>query len=359
MISDALIALRERVREASARRMPLRIRAGGTKDFYGNIPHGEILDPRNLCGIVAYEPSELVITARAGTRLADLQSTLAEHGQMLAFEPPHFGEAATVGGCVAAGIAGPRRAAHGFTCGAVRDFVLGARLIDGRGGCLRFGGTVMKNVAGYDVARVLAGSLGILGIIVDVSFKVLPIPIAETSLQFEMDEAAALRQLNVWGGQALPISASCWTANILTMRLSGAEPAVSFACSSLGGIVMDTQRAAAFWRDLREHVHPFFSGSAPLWRLSLPSTAAPVSLNGVQLIEWDGAQRWIRCTQPPQEIRAAAQHLRGHATLFRGGNRSQGVFTPLSPPLERIHQRLKAHFDPAGIFNPGRMFDAL
>jgi glycolate oxidase FAD binding subunit len=351
--------LRARIRQAAADKAPLAIRAGGTKDFYGNAPRGELLDPRGWRGIVAYEPTELVITARCGTPLAELEAALDAQGQMLAFEPPHFGAGATVGGCIAAGLAGPRRASYGTAYGGVRDFVLGAKLIDGRGNLLSFGGTVMKNVAGYDVARALAGSLGILGLIVEVSIKVLPKPAAETTLAFELDETTALRRVNEWAAQPLPISATAWHDGRLHLRLSGAEAAVRAARAKLGGESLDEGRAAAFWRGVREHADAFFAVNAPLWRISLPSTAEPLALPGAQLIEWGGALRWLRGDAPAGTIRARAAALGGHATLFRGGDRSVGVFTPLAPPLAAIHTRLKAEFDPAGIFNPGRMYEHL
>jgi glycolate oxidase FAD binding subunit len=352
----ALDSLVERVRTAAADRTPLCIRGGGTKDFYGNAPRGELLDTRGLRGVVAHEPSELVVTVRAGTPLAELEALLAAGGQMLAFEPPHFGDAATVGGCVAAGLSGPRRASSGTTCGGLRDFLLGARLVDGRGQLLSFGGTVMKNVAGYDVTRVLAGSLGILGVIVEVSLKVLPRPVAETTLRFQLDQASALAKLNEWGGQPLPISASAWSAGQLFLRLSGAAAALRAARESLGGEEVD---GAAFWQEIREQRHAFFGGDAPLWRVSVPSIAAPLGFGEPEMIEWGGALRWLRSGQPPAEVRSRAVELGGHATLFRGCDRSQEVFTPLPPGLAAIHRRLKSEFDPAGIFNPGRMYAEL
>jgi glycolate oxidase FAD binding subunit len=284
---------------------------------------------------------------------------LAAHGQMLAFEPPHFGRDATIGGCVAAGLTGPRRASHGITFGGVRDFLLGARMLDGRGQLLSFGGTVMKNVAGYDVARVLAGSLGILGIIVEVSLKVLPKPTTETTVRFEMDEAAALRALNAWGREPLAISASAWSGGCLTLRLSGARAAVESAHMKLGGHEIDGSAARNFWCGIREQTDSFFAGDAPLWRLSLPPNAEALPLASEQLIEWGGALRWVRSPKPVDEMRAHARKYGGHATLFRGGDRSQGAFTPLTRELAVIHKRLKAEFDPADIFNRGRMFPDL
>ncbi len=358
-MDPALNQLCERIRAASAARTPLRIRAGGTKDFYGNPVRGELLDPRSVSGIVDYEPTELVITARAGTTLAELEQLLGENGQMLAFEPPHFGTDATVGGCVAAGLSGPRRVSFGPTYGGVRDFILGTRLIDGRGEVLSFGGTVMKNVAGYDISRLLAGSLGILGVIVEVSLKVLPCPLTRRTLLFEMPAAAAIDKLNEWAGQPLPLCASVWHEGVLHLRLAGAPAAVDAARRQLGGDDLDNSRADALWESIREHTHPFFAGDVPLWRLAVPSTTATVPVQCPQLIEWGGALRWLRTDETNEQMRAMAIKAAGHATLFRGGDRSAGVFTPLAPTLATIHRRLKAQFDPAGIFNPGRMYPDL
>jgi glycolate oxidase FAD binding subunit len=339
---------RERILAAVAD-APLRIRGGGSKDFYGQDTRGELLDTRAYSGIVAYEPTELVLTARCGTPLAEVEATLAERGQMLAFEPPRFG-AGTIGGCVAAGLSGPRRAA----AGAVRDFVLGIKLLDGEGRALAFGGQVMKNVAGYDVSRLACGSLGTLGLLTDISLKVLPRPAAEASIRFELSQAEALRRLNEWSGQPLPLSASCWHEGVLTLRLSGARAAVAAAQARLGGeAVADV---VEFWSGMRDQRHAFFAdASAPLWRLSLPSTAAPLDLPGAQLIEWGGAQRWLRGGEAGR-VRAAAAAAGGHATLFRGGDKGDGVFQPLSPPLHTLHRRLKDAFDPRRVFNPGRLY---
>jgi glycolate oxidase FAD binding subunit len=333
---------------------PLRIRGGGTKDWYGQRLEGDILDTRDYTGIVDYEPTELVITARCGTPLADIEAALAQQGQMLAFEPPHVGPGATLGGAIASGLSGPRRA----NAGAVRDFVLGCRLLDGKGDVLSFGGQVMKNVAGYDVSRLLAGSLGTLGLLLDVSIKVLPRAPREATLVFEgVNEVDAIRNLNEWGGQPLPVSASCWHDGVLALRLSGANAAVDNAIRTLGGDVMPD--CARFWASVREQQHPFFAGDMPLWRLSVPSTVGAIVPGSPQLIEWGGAQRWLRApgdAATAERIRAVVAACGGHATLFRGGDKSVGVFQPLAPAIARIHERLKAGFDPAGIFNPGRMY---
>lgn len=349
----------DRVRSAAERQQPLCIHGGGSKDFYGNAPAGEHFDARAFAGIVNYEPTELVLTARCGTPLADVAAALAAEGQMLAFEPPHFGMGATLGGCIAAGLAGPRRAAQGIATGAVRDSVLGARLLDGRGRLLCFGGRVMKNVAGYDVSRLLAGSLGILGVILEVSLKVTPQPAAEQTLCFAYGEMEVLTLLRRWTGKPLPISASSWCEGVLHLRLSGAHAAVEAACRSLGGEWLDAEAAEQWWRAVREQSAAYFHSAQPLWRISVPPAAPPLGMPGMQLFEWGGALRWLYSEQPVAAIRARAAELGGHATLFRGGDRSAGVFTPLPSVLWQIHRRLKAEFDPAGIFNPGRLYAGL
>jgi glycolate oxidase FAD binding subunit len=351
----AMAAVGDQIRAAVADRTPLRVRAGGSKDFYGNTPQGTGLDPRPISGIVSYEPSELAMAAYGGTPLEEVEAVLAAQGQMLAFEPPHFGHGATIGGCIASGLAGPRRASAGYTHGGVRDFLLGAKLLDGRAQLLSFGGMVMKNVAGYDVARLLAGSLGVLGVIIEASFKVVPRPAAETTLRFVLNEGAALDQLNAWGAQPLPISASAWHAGTLHVRLSGSPSAIQAAVARLGGGPVESVAANCFWHQLREQTQPFFGGDAPLWRLSLPSAAPPIELEAQQLIEWGGALRWIRSVLPAAQIRARASALGGHATLFRGGERTQ-TFTPLAPVLDTIHRRLRAQFDPHAIFDGGRLY---
>jgi glycolate oxidase FAD binding subunit len=343
-----LEALQDRIREAAERRTPLRLRGGGSKDFYGNAPRGELLDTRAYCGIVSYEPSELVMSARCGTRLSDIEKALQEKAQCLPFEPPHFGPDATFGGCVSAGLSGPRRT----SAGPLRDFVLGVKLVDGRGRALAFGGQVMKNVAGYDVARLAAGALGTLGLIAEASVKVLPLPACEASLVLEASEAAALERMNLWAGQPLPISATAWHRGALRVRLSGSEPAVRAAARTIGGSQLEE---GAFWQDLREQRHPFFAGPAPLWRVALPSDHPPLGLPGDTLIEWGGALRWVRA----DGARELAAKAAGHATLFRSGGERQAVFAPLGRVNMDLHRRLKAAFDPAGIFNPGRLYPDL
>ena len=342
-----------RVHDAAERQQPLCIRGGGSKDFYGGARAGEVLDTTVYRGVISYEPTELVVVARAGTPLAELEAVLAERGQCLPFEPPHFGTGATVGGMVAAGLSGPRRS----SVGAVRDYVLGVKMIDGKGELLSFGGQVMKNVAGYDVPRLMAGSLGTLGLLAEVSLKVLPLPVAERTLRFSMNETEALRNLNEWGGKPLPIAASVWHDGVLTLRLAGAHAAIDAAQASLGGEVVAD--AASFWQSVREQTHPFFAGSEPLWRLSVASVTPALGLPGPVLIEWGGALRWVRGDQGAEQMRAVAARSGGHATLFRGADAlraSAGAFQPLQPVLLQIHRNLKHAFDPHGVFNRGRMY---
>jgi glycolate oxidase FAD binding subunit len=350
----------ERIRAAGASRVPLRVRSGGTKDFYGQEPHGEVVDVSGYAGIVAYEPKELVLTVKAGTPLGEVEGVLAAERQMLAFEPPHFGgfdpagasrSRSTIGGAVAAGFSGPRRP----YAGAVRDFVLGARIVNGKGEDLSFGGRVIKNVAGYDVSRLMVGALGTLGVLTEISFKVLPRPAVERTLSYQMDEASATRQVNAWAGQPLPLSGTAWLAGRLLVRLSGAESAVTAAQAKMGGD--EASDLPGFWDALRDHRIAFFDNAEPLWRLSVPQTAAPIPTPHHQLIEWGGGQRWVSGSLDARAIRATVESAGGHATLFRHGDKSAGVFHPLQPALMKIHRRLKQSFDPHGILNPGRMYD--
>jgi glycolate oxidase FAD binding subunit len=339
------------IRHAAEQHQPLCIRGSGSKDFYGGQVSGALLDARPYRGIASYEPQELVLTARTGTTLAEIEKLLSDNGQMLPFEPPHFGPAATLGGCIATGMSGPRRAYQG----SARDYVLGVRLLDGRGDLLTFGGQVMKNVAGYDVSRLQVGAMGTLGLLLEISLKVLPRPVAEVTLRFDMDQVQALEAMNRWAGQPLPLSASCHHDQALTIRLSGAVSAVQAAQLRLGGEKID--QGADFWRGLREQNADFFKTGQPLWRLSLPSTAQPLRIPGEQLIEWGGALRWCNTPADAQTVRAAAEAVGGQATLFRSGDKSAGVFHPLPEPLMKIHKKLKQTFDPRGVFNYGRMYD--
>lgn len=345
--------LSDTIRSAAVARRPLRIRGGGSKAFYGNPVTGDDLDVTAYRGIVSYEPTELVITARAGTPLAEIEAAMREHGQMLGFEPPHFGGGATLGGCIAAGLSGPRR----VYAGSARDFVLGVRMLDGHGSDLAFGGQVMKNVAGYDVSRLVTGSLGTLGVILEVSLKALPLPSAELTLCREQSRPEAIATMNAWAGQPLPITGTCHVQKLLYVRLAGAESAVRVAAKKLGG--EEVGNAAEFWRNVRDQNDLFFSGIRPTWRISVPSTAPEFDLSGPQLVEWGGALRWLKSDDDAGAVREAAHKAGGHATLFRRGNPDTGAFHPLPETLMQLHRRVKQAMDPQGILNPGKMYKEL
>ncbi|EEA02598.1 FAD linked oxidase domain protein [Burkholderia sp. H160] len=345
--SERLVA---EVGQALARGTPLSIRGGNSKGFLGRPVRGTPIDTSSHRGIVSYDPTELVITARAGTPLIELNAALDAAGQMLPCEPPGFNSAATVGGTMASGIAGPRRP----WAGSVRDFVLGCRVITGRGKHLRFGGEVMKNVAGYDVSRLLVGSLGCLGLITEVSLKVLPKPRASASFTLELSADEALRELSAWRRAVLPVSAACHVGGRLHVRLEGGTGSVTSAVDRIGGSELNPH----YWNDLREHRLAFFADPRPLWRLSLPNATPLFDLPGDALLDWGGAQRWLKSDASPDTIRQTACAAGGHAVCFSLRIDSE-PFTPLSPALLRFHQQLKQQLDPCGLFNPGRMYAGL
>lgn len=349
----------DHIQSARARSAPLSIQGGGTKEFYGEAPRGERMTLDGLTGISSYEPTELVVTARAGTALEELECVVAGKGQCLPFEPPRFAAGGTVGGMVAAGLSGPSRAA----VGALRDYVLGLTLLNGRGEVMTFGGQVMKNVAGYDVSRLIAGSWGVLGVICEVSLKVLAAPADAATLEFEWDEQRCLDELARWRSRPMPLNASAWCDGRLRIRLAGSRAAVHSARGGLGGMELDPDEASAFWQSIRDHRHPFFAlgaddlaGGSGLWRVSVPPTAPRLPLNGSQFIEWGGAQRWWRTGAAPAEVRAAAARAGGHATLVRAAAKPAGAFAPVSETLMQIHRSLKSAFDPDHILNPGRLY---
>lgn len=358
--------LAETVRGAAAHNTALAIVGGGTKAFYGHETDGRTLDISGHRGILSYEPTELVVTARVGTPLAEIEAALAEQNQMLGFEPPHFSVAAsegsrpspresgaTLGGTIACGLSGPRRP----WAGSARDFVLGTKILNGQGDILRFGGQVIKNVAGFDVSRLMAGALGTLGVLLEISLKVIPRPEQELTLAFEMPAGPAIEAMNAWSARPLPLSAACHLGDTLYIRMSGAGAALRAARARLGGASVEA--AETLWQELREHRRPFFDGDVPLWRLSVPPAAPPLNLPGKWLTDWGGAQRWLKSDAPAAEIRQAATTAGGHALLFRGGDRASGVFQPLPPALRALHRRLKQAFDPQRILNPGRLYPDL
>lgn len=350
MDKDITDQLRDRVAAAFAAGAPLTVTGGGSKAFLGREPRGEPLPVGGHSGVIDYQPTELVVTARTGTPLDELAAVLAEHRQMLPFEPPRFGATATLGGTIACGLSGPRRP----YAGATRDYVLGMTIINGRGEVLRFGGQVMKNVAGFDVSRLMTGAMGTLGVQLDISLKVLPLPAAEVTLVQERSDAEALVVMNHWAGKPLPLSATCYDGDHLYVRLSGAESAVESARRRIGGDVLEN--AGAFWTGVREHRHGFFTGQAPLWRVMVPAASPPLELPGKQLIEWGGAQRWLSGEADGAALRRQVAEVGGHVSLFRGGDRHKERFHPLSQTVMQLHRRLKRAFDPKGILNPGRMY---
>ena len=348
---DQTGSLRDQVEAAIADRRTLSIQGGNSKTFYGRAPQGEPFDVSTHRGIVHYEPTELVVTARAGTPLTEIEAALAEHNQMLGFEPPHFSDSATLGGTVACGLSGPRRPYSG----SARDFVLGTRVLTGKAEVLRFGGEVMKNVAGYDVSRLMTGALGTLGAILEVSLKVLPRPALETTLAQECSMAEALTTLGSWYREPYPLSAVAHDGERLYLRLSGADSAVKSAVDTLGGETLED--ADSFWHSLREQQHPFFTADGPLWRLSLLPTVPMPDISGRWLLEWGGAQRWLIATDADgADIQRTAARAGGHASLFRGGDRQGEVFHPLNAGLDQLHLNLKNSFDPHRLFNPGRLY---
>ena len=327
------------------------IRGGNTKYFYGRKTEGGILDIRPCSGIVSYEPTELVITAYAGTPIVKITDILHRHNQMLAFEPPCFGEAATIGGIVACGLSGPRRP---YT-GSVRDYILGIKCLTGRGEILTFGGQVMKNVAGYDVSRLMTGALGTLGLLLEISVKLLPEPEHEITLARKTDFHTALKLMNSWAGQPLPLSAACFEKNTLSIRLSGKRTAVNSAVNRMDktGISEDV----SYWQKLREQQLDFFREDGRyLWRLAVPSMTPSLNLSGDWLVDWGGAQRWLKTDETGDRVRELTGQAGGHATLFRRQGNDDEIFHPLPDKLQQIHTRLKLAFDPDRIINRGRMY---
>lgn len=347
---DESLDLAEQVAEAAAAKTPLRVIGGDTKAFIGRSVNGTPLAVSGHLGIVNYQPKELVLTARAGTPLREVEEVLAEQGQMLPFEPPHLGAGSTLGGVIACGLSGPRRP----YMGSARDYVLGARIINGEGQILRFGGEVMKNVAGYDLSRLMVGALGTLGVLLEISMKVLPKPEQDITLVQARSPADAITAMNEWAGQPLPLSGCCYDGFHCYVRLSGPSAALQAGRALIGGDLL--QQAQEFWRTVRDQRHSFFASEEPLWRLSLPPGTPPLELPGKQLVDWGGAQRWSFTQPNPEAVRRIAEQAGGHASLFRGGDRQSEVNHPLSAPIAALHRNLKRALDPQGILNPGRLY---
>jgi glycolate oxidase FAD binding subunit len=351
--ADQSEALRERVANAAEQGEALSITGSGSKAFYGNPVEGSALDVSAHRGIISYEPTELVLTARAGTPIAEVEQALSAEGQRLAFEPPQFDGGGTLGGVVAAGLAGPRRP-YG---GAVRDMVLGLRLINGRGELMRFGGEVMKNVAGYDVARLNAGALGTLGVITEVSLKVLPAPAARITIALEADPSQCHDFSEQWLRDGRPLSGMVHDGSRLYARFEGTTSAVDDAVAAIDGEALEAAAADAFWQSIRDQRHGFFAGDEePLWRLSLPPASDLSGFGDRVLIDWSGQQLWLRGHPEPNNLRARAAAQGGSATLFRGRIDGVDAFPPLDALQARLHQNIKNAFDPRGILNPGRLY---
>ena len=353
MKADMSLQLQQHVQSAYEDKVALKIIGGNSKAFYGRAVTAETISLAEHSGVLKYEPTELVITVRSGTPLKEIEALLDEHGQMLPFEPPAFNEYATIGGTIACNLSGPRRA----YAGAARDYLLGCKIINGKGEMLTFGGEVMKNVAGYDVSRLVTGSMGTLGVLLQFSIKVLPKPVSTSTLIHPCAIDEALNLMNRIKGNPLPVDAVCYHEGNLYIRLSGSISAVEAGCNQLSGDVF--RDGELFWHQLREHKLAFFNTDKPLWRLSVKPSTPMLALDGDQLIDWGGAQRWLISEVPEQTIRAVSAEAGGHAILFRGGDRNGEVFHPLPSALMTIHQRLKNTFDPGGVFNPGTMYAEL
>ena len=349
MNNDQTPQLQEKILTAIEDSTALDIQGLGSKQFYGRKAEGKALCLEAHTGIISYEPSELVITVRSGTPLTEIIETLRQNQQMLAFEPPLFNGTGSIGGAIATGLSGPRRP---YT-GSARDFVLGINCLNGKAELLHFGGQVMKNVAGYDVSRLMCGALGTLGVLLDISLKVLPIPEYEITLVRDCNQKEALNLIQHLSGKNIPLSGACHNDNKLSLRLSGTETSVLNASADIGG---DEQfNAEEFWASLRDHTHDFFNDAARLWRLSLPPATAALKLEGEEFLDWGGAQRWLKTNEDNDTIRQTCDAHNGHATLFRHQENDTDIFHPLSPGVAHLHRQLKQSFDPHAIFNPKRM----
>lgn len=382
--NDLSESLQQQVKETISNKTPLYIQAGNSKPFYGNKVEAKILDVSEHTGVISYEPTELCITVRTGTKLCELEALLAEQNQILPFEPPHFSsdidgtDTATIGGAIATGISGPRRA---YT-GSVRDAILGVEIINGDGDIASFGGQVMKNVAGYDLSRLMVRSHGTLGVLLSVSIKLLPKPAKDITLSLKASQDEALAFFQALRVQQLPISASAWYDNKISLRISASETITETSHKRLNDFIdakfpslrhaeLDTNNES-FWEDLRDHKHPFFQQvDKPVWRLSLPpSTESITQIDDVisesndnsepcQLIEWGGAQRWVKTRSPANIIHSVAQSNKGYASFFYKKGIEDQTFAELDPTLFKIHQQLKSKMDTHGIFNPNKIYKGL
>ena len=348
-MNDISSEIASNIQRAFQDKTALRIEGGSSKSFYGREIEGKTLSLSHNRGIIEYEPSELYLTAKSGTPLSVIEQTIAEQNQMLPCEPPHFKNSATLGGTVACGLSGPRRA----NAGNVRDCILGTEIINGKGEVLNFGGKVMKNVAGYDASRLMCGALGTLGVLISVTLRLLPKPELEQTTVLELNKSAAISKMNDWASTPLPISATFYDGSLLYIRLSGSASAVNASSQKIGGEIH-----ADIWESVKEHQHRFFNTDMPLWRISVPPNTKTLTLPGESVMEWNGGLRWCRTDANEKIIQEQASKVAGHATLFKG-NAETEKFQPLQDAVMKIHKKLKNVFDPAGILNPGKMFSEL
>ncbi|MEE9355915.1 MAG: glycolate oxidase subunit GlcE [Methylococcaceae bacterium] len=350
MALDLEVEFQQAINEAYRSKKPLQIKGGNSKHFLGREPTGQSFDVSSNKGIINYQPSELVVTARAGTTLRELEEVLAKQNQMLPFEPPRFASTATLGGTIATGVSGSRRP---FT-GSARDFVLGCKLINGKGEILNFGGEVIKNVAGFDVARLMVGAMGTLGVLLEVSMKVLPRPSYEQTRVFEFNTEAALATMSNWMNRSLSLSALCYEEGFLYARFAGEQSAIEDISRKLGGECLSSN--LPFWTQLKEQQNDFFLKAGNLWRFSVPAAEPPINLSGKWLYDWGGGLRWIKTDEPANLIFRKLHSVKGHAQFFKGGDRSQEIYQPLESPLQKLNEQVKRAFDPVGILNPFRKF---
>ncbi len=371
--NDITDQLQQQVEQAVAAEKAITIVGGNSKHFLGFVPQddsaGSNTDTDNVagtdhvagnsealtlnttahCGIVNYEPTELVVTVRTGTSMQALNQVLQDNGQYLPFEPPVL-NTGTIGGVLATGLSGPSRPFSG----AVRDYVLGMRIINGKAECLRFGGEVMKNVAGYDAARLQVGAFGTMGVLLETSMKVLPLPEATETLVHELDTELNNAPLIKLMRQAVPLTAAAVVGNKQYIRLSGSQAAVDAAKKQLGGDVLSGEQGVQFWLSLRDLTHAFFNSDKTLWRVSVPEYADALTVNGDWLYDWAGAQRWLLSHEPAQTIFNAAEQAGGHATRFSAGGDALEIFQPINGGMRVLQQNLRSSFDPQGLFNPNR-----
>lgn len=348
--SDFIQALSASIQQASTSQQALSIQGGGSKSFYGNDISAQALDVSSNIGIVDYEPSELFITANNGTLLSDIETLLNTNNQQLSFEPPQFGDHATLGGTVACGLSGPRRP----YAGSLRDCILGAHIVNGKGEHLEFGGQVMKNVAGYDASRLMCGALGTLGVITQISLRVAPKPQTELTLALDTNQAHALEIMNGWTQTQLPVSATYYYNDTLYVRIEGLETTIKKAHKEIGGEALSDSHL--FWSELKNHQADFFQTDLPLWRIIVPNNTPPLSINNESCMEWNGGLRWIKSDDNPQHIIKQCQAVNGHTTLFKAKSKPDDCIANIHPNLKKLHMNLKSAFDPQRILNPGRMY---